>query len=101
MAIGTEVTEVLDSAALYIVNYLQWFVSWSVGLEQGTSVLQFWLVSEPRDLSSQLLNPLPEQMLNDNFHTIAKVPCIPEACHGLTLSCLGRQSKLHALKLVL
>ena len=41
MAIGTEVTEVLDSAALYIVNYLQWFVSWSVGLEQGTSVLQF------------------------------------------------------------
>ena len=41
MAIGTEVTEVLDSAALYIVNHLQWFVSWSVGLERRTSVLQF------------------------------------------------------------
>ena len=41
MAIFTELTEVLDSAALYIVNQLQWFVSWYVGLEQGTSVLQF------------------------------------------------------------
>ena len=41
MAIFTEVTEVLDSAALYIVNQLQWFASWYEGLEQGTSVLQF------------------------------------------------------------
>ena len=101
MAIFTEVTEVLDSAALYIVNQLQWFASWYEGLEQGTSVLQFWLISEPRDLSSQLSNPLREHMLIYNFHTIVQVPCTPEACHGLTLLCLGRQSKLHALKLVL
>lgn len=101
MAIFTELTEVLDSAALYIVNQLQWFVSWYVGLEQGTSVLQFWLISEPRDLRSQLLNPLREHMLIYNFHTIAQVPCIPVACHGLPPLCLERQSKLHALKLEL